>query len=196
MHGCGLMLKQESEEKRLKMSRPRWYAVHVMSQSEQKVKTLLEKTAPKKGVENKIFNILIPVDVNQKRIQGKKIEKAVKVFPGYILINMILDDDTFTFVKQTPGVINFVSSVAKKPVAIKDEEIQDILTALDPNKGLKPKKKWLKDMLVKISDGPFSDFTGKIEDVNDEKETMKVLISIFGRDTPIEIEFGQVEKVQ
>jgi transcriptional antiterminator NusG len=67
---------------------------------------------------------------------------------------------------------------------------------LDPNKGFKPKKKWLKDMLVRISDGPFSDFTGKIEDVNDEKETMKVLISLFGRDTPVEIEFGQVEKVQ
>ena len=196
MLGYGLMLKQESEEKRLKMSRARWYAVHVMSQSEQKVKTLLEKTAPKKGVEDRIFNILIPVDVNQKKIQGKKVEKAVKVFPGYILINMVLDDDTFTFVKQTPGVTNFVSSAAKKPVAIKDEEIQDILNALDPNKGFKPKKKWLKDMLVRISDGPFSDFTGKIEDVNDEKETMKVLISLFGRDTPVEIEFGQVEKVQ
>lgn len=178
------------------MSRAKWYAVHVMSQAEQKVKTLLEKTAPKKGVEDKIFDILIPVDVNQKKIQGKKIEKATKVFPGYILINMVLTDDTFTFVKQTPGVTNFVSSAAKKPVAIKDEEIQEILKALDPNKGFKPKKTWLKDMLVRISDGPFVDFTGKIEDVNDEKETMKVLISLFGRDTPVELEFGQVEKVQ
>jgi len=80
---------------------------------------------------------------------------------------------------------------------LKDEEVQEVLDALDPNRGFKPiKKEWAKNMLVRVSDGPFSDFTGKIEDVNDEKQKLKVMISLFGRDTPVELEFGQVEKVQ
>jgi transcriptional antiterminator NusG len=107
---------------------------------------------------------------------------------------MILDDESFNFIKRIPGVTNFVSA-GGKPVTIKDEEIQGILEALDPNKGLKPKKKWAKDMIVRISDGPFSDLTGKIEEINDEKEIMKVMISLFGRDTPVEIEYGKVEKI-
>jgi transcriptional antiterminator NusG len=196
MLGCGLILKPEEREKRSKMSKNKWYAVHVMPQSEQKVKTLIERTASKKFVQHKIGQILIPMDVDQKKINGKKIEKTVKVFPGYILINMVLDDETYTFIKQTPGVTNFVSSQAKKPVALKDEEVQEVINALDPNKGFKPKKTWAKNMLVRVSDGPFSDFTGKIEDVNDEKQKLKVMISLFGRDTPVELEFGQVEKVQ
>jgi transcriptional antiterminator NusG len=110
------------------------------------------------------------------------------------MINMILDDDSFNFIRRTPGVTNFVSS-GNKPVAIKDEEIRDILEALDPNKGFKPKKKWAKDMIVRISDGPFSDLTGKIEEINDEKEIMKVMISLFGRDTPVEIEYGKIQKI-
>lgn len=196
MLGCGLILKPEEREKRLKMSKSKWYAVHVLPQSEQKVKTLIERTASKKFVQNKIKQILIPMDIDSKKINGKKIEKTVKVFPGYILINMELDDETYTFIKQTPGVTNFVSSQAKKPIALRDEEVQDVINALDPNKGFKPKKVWAKNMLVRVSEGPFSDFTGKIEDVYDEKQKLKVMISLFGRDTPVELEFGQVEKVQ
>jgi len=195
--GFGLTAKPEEREKRSKMIKNKWYAVHVMPQSEQKVKTLIERTAPKKFVQHKIGQILIPMDIDQKKVNGKKIEKSVKVFPGYILINMSLDDETYTFIKQIPGVTNFVSSQAKKPVALKDEEVQEVLNALDPNRGFKPiKKEWAKNMLVRVSDGPFSDFTGKIEDVNDEKQKLKVMISLFGRDTPVELEFGQVEKVQ
>ena len=142
----------------------------------------------------KINEIIIPVDVETSKKEGKLVEKKVKVFPGYVMINMILDDESFNFIRRTPGVTNFVSS-GNKPVAIKDEEIRDILEALDPNKGFKPKKKWAKDMIVRISDGPFSDLTGKIEEINDDKEIMKVMISLFGRDTPVEIEYGKIQKI-
>jgi transcriptional antiterminator NusG len=176
------------------MEKFKWYAVHTLSQSEQKVKTLIENTKEKYNMVKKINEIIIPVDTEIIKKEGKKIEKKVKVFPGYIMINMVLDDDSFNFIKRTPGVTNFVSS-GGKPVTIKDEEIRGIMEVLDPNKGIKPKKKWAKNMIVRISDGPFSDFTGKIEEVNDEKEIMKVMISLFGRDTPVEIEFGKVEKI-
>ena len=176
------------------MKKFKWYALHTISQSEQKVKTLIENTKQKYNMVNNINEIIIPVDVEILKKEGKLIEKKVKVFPGYIMINMILDDESFNFIKRIPGVTNFVSS-GGKPVTIKDEEIQGILEALDPNKGFKPKKKWAKDMIVRISDGPFSDLTGKIEEINDEKEIMKVMISLFGRDTPVEIEYGKVEKI-
>lgn len=178
----------------------KWYAIHVFSQSENRVKTLIEKMALKKGLQSKINQVIIPVDTDVKKKLGKKVECQTKVFPGYILINMELDEESFIFIKSIPGVTNFVSSGSKvqankRPVAMKDEEVQRIIDSLNPNTGFKPKKKWMKDMVVRIIDGPFSDFTGKIEDVNEEKETMKIMISLFGRDTPIEIDFVQVDKV-
>ena len=176
------------------MEKFKWYALHTLSQSEQKVKTLIENTKVKYNMVSKINEIIIPVDVETSKKEGKLVEKKVKVFPGYVMINMILDDESFNFIRRTPGVTNFVSS-GNKPVAIKDEEIRDILEALDPNKGFKPKKKWAKDMIVRISDGPFSDLTGKIEEINDEEEIMKVMISLFGRDTPVEIEYGKIQKI-
>ena len=172
----------------------KWYAVHTLSQSEQKVKTLIEKTTIKHSMTDKIFEIVIPMDSEVKRVQGKKIEKKTKVLPGYVLISMILDDESFNFIKRTPGVTSFVS-VAGKPIIMKDSEVQAILNALDPNFSLKPKKKYMKDMIVRIADGPFVDFTGKIDDVNDEKEKVRVMINLFGRDTPVELDFGQVGKV-
>lgn len=177
------------------MARASWYAVHVLSQAEQRVKTFIDKTREERGMKNRILDVIIPVDTETKRIQGKKIEKKVKVFPGYVLIKMELDDETFTFIKRVPGVTNFVSSGANKPVAMKDSEIDNILEALDPNKGFKPRNKFCKDMIVRITAGPFSEYTGKVDFIDEDKEMLKVLIPLFGRDTPIEIEFGQVEKV-
>jgi transcriptional antiterminator NusG len=176
------------------MLRTNWYAVHTLSQSELKVKTYIEKTKSERNMSEKISEIIIPTDVEIQKKQGKKIEKRVKVFPGYILIKMALDESSFEYIKRVPGVTNFVSS-GNKPVILKEKEVRDILEALDPNKGFKPKKKWTKDMIVRITDGPFTDFTGKIEDINEDKEMLKVMISLFGRDTPVEIEFGLVEKI-
>ena len=144
---------------------------------------------------NSTEKFVIPVDTEVKRVNGKKVEKKNKVFPGYILIRMKLDDDSYNFVRRVPGVTNFVSSSAKKPVALKDSEVKAILDALSPEIGFVPKKKFSKDMLVRIVEGPFSEFTGKIETVYEEKEILKVMISLFGRDTPIEIEYSQVEKI-
>ena len=176
------------------MEKHKWYAVHTLSQYEQKVKTLIENTKDKYNMGSHIKEIIIPTDVEVKKKDGKKIEKKVKVFPGYLMIKMLLDDNSFNFIKRTPGVTNFVSA-GNKPVALRDEEIKRVLDALDPNKGFIPKKKWSKDMVVRIADGPFSDLTGKIEAVNDSKETLTVSINLFGRETPVEIEFGKVEKI-
>ena len=177
------------------MVKENWYAVHVLSQYENKVKSYIEKVKKERGFEDKVTEIIVPVDTEVKRIQGKKIEKQNKVFPGYVLVKMKLDDETFNFIRRVPGVTNFVSSSAKKPVALKDSEIKAILDSLDPNKGFTPKKKFSKDMLVRIIEGPFSEFTGKIETVYEDTEILKVMISLFGRDTPIEIEYAQVEKI-
>jgi transcriptional antiterminator NusG len=177
------------------MVKENWYAVHVLSQYENKVKSYIEKVKKERGFEDRVTEIIVPVDTEVKRVQGKKIEKQNKVFPGYVLVKMKLDDETFNFIRRVPGVTNFVSSSAKKPVALKDSEIKAILDSLDPNKGFTPKKKFSKDMLVRIIEGPFSEFTGKIETVYEDKEILKVMISLFGRDTPIEIEYAQVEKI-
>ena len=172
----------------------KWYAVHTLPQSENKAKAVIEKTSLKYGMSDKIKQIVIPVDTEVKRIQGKKIEKQTKVFPGYMLIQMEMDDESFNFVKRTPGITNFVS-VGNRPVILKDSEVHNILNALDPSRVVKPKKKYSKDMLVRSAEGPFVDYTGKIDDVYDEKERVKVMINLFGRDTPVELDFAQVEKI-
>ena len=176
------------------MNRFQWFAVHTMSQSEQKVKTLIENTKSKYRMNEIVKEVIVPTEIESKKIEGKKIIKHKKVFPGYVLINMILTDDSYSFIRRTPGVTNFVQT-GGKPAALKDNAIKDILDASDPNKGFSPKQKWAKDMIVRISDGPFSDFTGKIDFINNDKETLTVSISLFGRDTPVEIEFGKVEKL-
>jgi transcriptional antiterminator NusG len=178
------------------MVKENWYAIHVLSQYENKVKSYIDKVKSERGFENKINEVIIPVDTEVKRVQGKKVEKKTKVFPGYVLIKMRLDDETFNFIKRVPGVTNFVSSSAKKPVALKDSEVREILESINPDKGFIPKKKFQKDMIVRIVEGPFSEFTGKIETVYEDKETLRVMISLFGRDTPVEIEYAQVEKAE
>jgi transcriptional antiterminator NusG len=177
------------------MLREHWYAVHVISQYENKVKNYIDKVKKERGYGDKVLEVIIPMDTEVKRVQGKKVEKQNKVFPGYVLVKMKLDEDSFNFIRRVPGVTNFVSSSAKKPIALKDSEVKAILDSLEPEKGFTPKKKFSKDMLVRIVEGPFSDFSGKIENVYEEKEILKVMISLFGRDTPIEIEFAQVEKL-
>lgn len=176
------------------MTKENWYAIHVLSQYENKVKNYIDKVKTERGFENKINEVIIPMDTEIKRVQGKKVEKKTKVFPGYVLIKMKMDEETFNFIKRVPGVTNFVSSSAKKPVALKDSEVKEILESINPDKGFIPKKKFNKDMIVRIVEGPFAEFTGKIETVYEEKEMLRVMISLFGRDTPVEIEYSKVEK--
>ncbi len=116
-----------------------------------------------------------------------------KIFPGYVLIEMVLDDQTWYLVKSTTGVTGFVSS-GNKPVPMQDKEIESILEAAEGPKQM-PRVKWASGDVVRVVSGPFAEFTGKIEEVNVPKETVKVLISIFGRDTPVELEFSQIERL-
>jgi transcriptional antiterminator NusG len=176
------------------MSIAKWYAVHVFTQHEQKVKTLIEKLAKKQNLDDKIQEVIIPVDKEVKVKNGKKTEMETKIFPGYILVKMIMNDTTWNLVKRTEYVTNFVCS-SGKPVSIKDSEVKRILESLDPNRGLKPKKTWAKDMVIRVNDGPFIDLTGKIDVVDDEKQRLKVMINLFGRETPVELTYDQVEKI-
>lgn len=145
------------------------------------------------NLKDKIFRIIVPTEAELRTRGGKRQEVQRKVFPGYVLIEMILDENTWHLVKSTTGVTGFVTS-GNKPVPLQDKEIQAILEAIEaPDR--KPKVKWSKDDVVRVVSGPFADFTGKIEEVNVQKEKLRVLISIFGRDTPVELDFSQVERL-
>jgi transcription termination/antitermination protein NusG len=175
------------------MAEKHWYAVHTYSGHENKVKTNIERRAESMNLGDKLFRILVPTEQEFRTRGGKRQEVQRKVFPGYVLIEMVLDDTTWYLVKSTTGVTGFVMS-GNKPVPLQDQEIRDILERIEsPDR--RPKVVWQKDDIVRVNSGPFADFTGKIEEVNAQKETLKVLISIFGRDTPVELEFTQVERL-
>jgi transcriptional antiterminator NusG len=170
-----------------------WYAVHTYAGHENKVKTTIERRAESMNLKDKVFRILIPTEQELRMRGGKKQEIQRKIFPGYVLIQMILDDSTWYLVKSTTGVTGFVSS-GNKPVPLQDKEIANILQAVEGPRQ-KPKVQWEKGQVIRVTLGPFADFTGSIEEVNVAKEKLKVLISIFGRDTPVELDFTQVEKI-
>ena len=175
------------------MSRRQWYAVHTYSGHENKVKENLERRAETLNLTDRFFRVLVPTELEVTKKDGKRREIKRKIFPGYVLVEMILDESTWHLVRGTSGVTGFVSS-GTQPIPLEQSEIDDILRALESPEA-KPRVKWAVDEVIRVKDGPFTDFTGKIEEVNVEKEKLKVLISIFGRDTPVELEFDQVEKI-
>ncbi|MEI7577297.1 MAG: transcription termination/antitermination protein NusG [Armatimonadota bacterium] len=171
-----------------------WYAVHTISGHENKVRDVLTRRAQVEGLwDYDIFEILIPTEKELQTRNGKRVEKDKKVFPGYILVNMMLSDDSFKLVKSTSGVTGFVQS-GNKPIPLEEYEVRRIMTNLEASQEA-PKVMWNKGEAIRVVAGPFSDFSGKIEEVMVEKEMLKVLINIFGRDTPVELEFDQVEKM-
>lgn len=170
-----------------------WYAVHTYSGHENKVMTNILRRADSMGLREKIHRILVPTEIEQRKRAGKTTEVKRKLYPGYVLIDMVLDDSTWYLVKSTTGVTGFIPP-GSKPVPLQDREVKDILDAVEGNVPV-PVIKFEKGESVRVTAGPFTEFTGKIEEVNADKEKLKVLISIFGRDTPVELDFGQVEKV-
>ena len=170
-----------------------WYAVHTYSGHENKVMTNILRRAESMSLREKIFRILVPTESETRTRAGKKTEVKRKVFPGYVLIDMVLDDSTWYLVKSTTGVTGFVSS-GNKPVPLQEREVKDILDSLESHTPVVVIK-FEKGDIVRVTSGPFTEFSGKIEEVNPDKEKLKVLISIFGRDTPVELDFQQVEKV-
>jgi len=170
-----------------------WYAVHTYSGHENKVKTNIERRSESLGLKDRIARILVPVEEETRNRNGRRTTIKRKVFPGYVLIEMELDDQTWYLVKNTIGVTGFVSS-GNKPVPLQNHEVQNILDSLVEGRAqLRPQ--WQKGEVIRVTTGPFADFNGTIEEVNIDKQKIKVLISIFGRDTPVELDFNQIERV-
>ncbi|HET6781495.1 MAG TPA: transcription termination/antitermination protein NusG [bacterium] len=175
--------------------RLRWFVIHTYSGYENKVKTNLErrtKTMHGKGGE-KIAQVLVPTEKEKEIKGGKRREVDRKIYPGYVLVEMVMDDDSWYVVRNTPGVTGFVGSGAR-PVALEDQEVKRLLKQIH-DETPKYRINFQKGSMVRITTGPFMDFTGQVDDVMVEKEKVRVLVSIFGRSTPVELNFGDVEKV-
>lgn len=171
----------------------KWYVIHIQTGYENKVKQALEQRIKSLGVEDKIFDIVIPIRDIVVIKKGKKAKATEKVFPGYILVRMILNDDSWLVVRTTEGVTGFVGA-GLKPTPISDKEVQAIMKFVQQEQP-KFKTKFSAGEAVKITEGPFADFLGTIEAVDDERGKVRVLVSIFDRETPVELDFLQVAKL-
>ncbi len=171
----------------------KWYVIHIQTSYEGRVKQALEQRIKSLGVEDKIFEVVIPTREIIVVKKGKKTKATEKVFPGYILVNMILDDDSWLVVRTTEGVTGFVGA-GLKPTSISDREVEAIMKFVKQEQP-KFKSKFSVGEAVKITDGPFSDFLGSIQEIDEEKGKIKVLVSIFDRETPVELDFLQVTKL-
>ncbi|MBI5444610.1 MAG: transcription termination/antitermination protein NusG [Deltaproteobacteria bacterium] len=171
-----------------------WYVVHTYSGYENRAKASLEQRVKEMGKEELFGEILVPSEKVVEVVKGEKRTSSRKFFPGYILVEMELNDETWYLVKNTPKVTGFVGG-ATNPTPISADEVTKIIGQMA--EGLvhpKPKFEFSKGERVKVIDGPFSNFSGIVEDVNPDKGKLRVLVSIFGRSTPVELEFFQVEK--
>jgi transcriptional antiterminator NusG len=169
-----------------------WYVVHTYSGFEEKVKLSLEEKRDKQGLEDKIARILIPTERVIELRGGKKKESDKKFYPGYILVEMEMDDETWHIIRSTPRVTGFVGGT--KPVALSEEEISVILQQIDRGPVPQIKTQFQKGDSVRIIDGPFTNFVGNVEDIDIDHGRLCVMVSIFGRQTPVELNFFQVEK--
>lgn len=173
----------------------RWYVVQAFSGFENRVKKTLLEQIRLEGMEDKFGEILIPTEEVVEMKAGKKRRSERKFFPGYVLVQMLMDDDSWHLVKNLPRVLGFIGGKSDRPAPISETEAKTILGQVEVGAD-KPKPKVLFEVgeVVRVIDGPFADFSGVVEEVNYEKSRVHVAVSIFGRSTPVELEFGQVEK--
>ena len=172
----------------------KWYIIHSYSGFERKVKESLESRVRAFGLEEKIGRVLIPTESVTEVRGGKKYTVERMFYPGYVLVEMDMDDHVWHVVKSTPRVTGFVGT-GQQPTPLSEEEVQHIVYRAGESKDRpKLKVKFEKNETVRITEGPFATFTGVVDDVNDDRETLKVMVTIFGRSTPVELEFKQVEK--
>ena len=173
----------------------RWYVVHAYSGYEKKVMIALQERINLSGMEDLFEEILVPTEEVLEMRGGQKRRSERKFFPGYVLVHMELNDATWHLVKDTPRVMGFIGGTAEKPAPITDLEADKILQRMEDSEDT-PTHKIIYEPgeLVRIIDGPFNDFTGSVEEVNYDKNRLRVAVLIFGRSTPVELEFGQVEK--
>lgn len=184
--GCPVLIMMDKQ----------WFVVHTYSGYENKVKADLEKRIESMGMDGRIFRIVVPVEDEIEIKGGKRKVFKRKIFPGYALVEMILDDDSYRVVRNTPGVTGFVGSVGigSKPIPLTEAEADQIISQMEGDRSriridLEPGEK------VRVLAGPFEGFIGTVDDVNFEKSKIRVMISMFGRETPIELEYFQLEKI-
>ncbi len=172
----------------------RWYVVHTYSGHENRVATALRQRIEAEHLENKIYEVLVPTQDKIEIRGGKKVTDKEKIFPGYMLVKMILDDDTWLAVRTTQGVTSFIG-MGNKPTAISSAEVASIVKFAQQGGQPTYKQAFNEGDTVKIVDGPFTEFIGKVDNVDKDRGKVRVLVSIFGRETPVELDFLQVQKL-
>jgi transcription termination/antitermination protein NusG len=183
------MAKQELKGER------NWYAIHTYAGYENAVMRNLKQRIDSLGVNDKIFNIIVPTDKKIKIKGGKRVEVEEKVYPGYVLVDMIVDDNSWYVVRNTPRVTGFVGA-GVNPVPLNKEEVNDLFGKMEKSNGASKHQIDVEiDEIVRIADGPFKDLEGKVSDVDRERGKVKVLVSMFGRETPVELDFLQIKKL-
>ena len=174
----------------------RWYVVHAYSGMEKAVERNLRERIERAGMQSKFGQILVPTEEVVELKNGKKSISERRFFPGYVLVEMYLDDESWHLVKHTSKVTGFVGGARNKPVPISEVEVMKIVNQMqEGTEKPRPKVQWQIGELVRVKEGPFTDFNGTVEDVNYEKSKVRVSVTIFGRSTPVELDFSQIEKV-
>jgi transcription termination/antitermination protein NusG len=177
----------------------RWYVVHTYSGYENKVRSNMGNVVASRGIEDRVFEVVIPMEDVVEFKGGKKVTVQKKVFPGYLLVRCDLDDDTWGAIRNTPGVTGFVGP-GTKPTPLSRREVENILQVKAEGveattKRSRPRLEYEVDETVRVKEGPFADFSGQIAEINEDQLKLKVLVNIFGRETPVELEFSQVAKL-
>jgi transcriptional antiterminator NusG len=173
----------------------RWYVVHAYSGMEKAVERNLRERIDRAAMQSKFGRILVPTEEVVEMKNGKKAVTERRFFPGYVLVEMLMDDESWHLVKHTSKVTGFVGGAKNRPAPISDAEVMKIVHQMQEGvEKPKPKVEWEVGELVRVKEGPFTDFNGAIEDVNYEKSKVRVAVTIFGRSTPVELDFQQIEK--
>ena len=201
----GGWVKDEEDEEPVPVESPydrpgRWYVVHTYSGYENKVRSNMGNVVASRGIEDRVFEVVIPMEDVDEFKGGKKVTVQKKVFPGYLLVRCDLDDDTWGAIRNTPGVTGFVGP-GTKPTPLSRREVENILQVkVEGGPGGAPKRtrarlEYEVNETVRVKEGPFADFSGQISEINEDQLKLKVLVNIFGRETPVELEFSQVAKL-
>jgi len=170
-----------------------WYVIHSYSGYENKVKANLEQRIESMGMQDQIFEVIIPTEEEIEIHDGKRRTVERRVFPGYLLVHMIMNNDSWSVVRNTPGVTGF-AGMGNEPTPLRDDEVEAIMRRIE-SQAPRVKVTFQRGQRVRIIDGPFTDFVGTVDDINMDKNRVRVLVSFFGRETPVELDFLQVEKI-
>ena len=174
----------------------RWYVVHAYSGMEKAVERNLRERIDRAGMQDKFGRILVPTEEVVELKNGKKAVTERRFFPGYVLVEMFMDDDSWHLVKHTSKVTGFVGGAKNRPAPISEAEVMKIVNQMQEGVDKpRPKVEWIVGEIVRVKEGPFTDFNGSIEEVNYDKSKLRVSVTIFGRATPVELDFAQIEKV-